>query len=485
MGCQTRQRSQTHTDPTTTPLSAAIRRHPSPAARNRVLASDGVAVAGCDQFECVPVAEGAVAVKGQLTAARRRVAGRRDLFRVFGELLAKAANEGAQVLTVTAEAGLGKTRFLEEVVYRLRKMGHPVTWFGAECLFHEREVPLSALQAMLRALLAIDDTDADTVVREKARRLRDYGLTPEEMLGAGGLLGVVSAGAGGDPRVARRVLRGALRKIVQGSASGQVSVFAWDGAEHMDAPSRAALHELLQDAATLPVLFVVAGRPGRPWPWHDVAEHHRFTLDPLPTDDLHTLVSLRLGNRAAPAELVAALADRSRANPFYVEEYLKAWTQAGTVVVEGDVVRFVPPPGPETPGTVRGLVASRVSHLSPVERRLLQVTSVFGLRAPIDALAESAELDAVTFRDALDTLVSSGLLAPVDGGEVQFTDALLHDVLYDAITPEMRRVVHRTVGEAQERRAGERIPMLAARIAHHYRQAGDARRADTLLKRAR
>lgn len=111
------------------------------AARNRVLASSGVAMAGADHFECVEVAEGAVLVKGELAPARRRVAGRRDLFRLFGELLAKAANEGAQVVTVTGPAGIGKTRFLEG--------GRclPAAEDGAPGVVAERAVPLSRPRA--------------------------------------------------------------------------------------------------------------------------------------------------------------------------------------------------------------------------------------------------------------------------------------------------------------------------------------------------
>ena len=397
------------------------------AARNRVLASDLVAAAGGDHFESVAVAEGAVALKGTVAPARRRVAGRKDLFRLFGELLAKAANEGAQVLEVSAGAGVGKTRFLDEVIYRLRKMGHPVTWHAAECLYHEREAPLAAVRAMLRTLLTIDDTDADAVVREKARRLRDFGLTPEEMLAAGAVLGVVNAAPASPSHAASKGLRGALRKIFQGAVSGQVSVFAWDGVEHMDAASRAQLRDLMADTAAQPILYVVSGRPGA---WDGPAARHRVRLDPLSPDDVATLVALRLGNRAPPRELVDDLVARCGGNPFFIEEQLKSYVLSDAVVTEGDDVRFTAPAEVELPRTMRDMAESAMAPLDDTARRVLRAAAAQEGVAP-GALAKSVGRDLASVESALASLRGSGLVSD-EGGAVRVTDTALRAALRDA-----------------------------------------------------
>ena len=93
---------------------------------------------------------------------------------LLGEMLAAAANQGLLTVTVVGDAGIGKTRYLEEVQYRLRRMNHPVTWYGATCLSYGREVPLQGLQGMLRALLGIEDGDSEAIMREKARRVREW-----------------------------------------------------------------------------------------------------------------------------------------------------------------------------------------------------------------------------------------------------------------------------------------------------------------------
>ncbi len=398
------------------------------AARNRVLASDLVAAAGGDHFESVAVAEGAVALKGTVAPARRRVAGRKDLFRQFGELLAKAANEGSQVLEISAVAGAGKTRFLDEVIYRLRKMGHPVTWHAAECLYHERETPLAAMRAMLRTLLTIDDTDSDATVREKARRLRDFGLTPEEMLAAGAVLGVVNAAPSSPSHAGSKGLRGALRKIFQGAVSGQVSVFAWDGVEHMDAASRAQLRDLLTDTAALPILYVVSGRPGA---WDGPAERHHVRLDPLTPDDVATLVALRLGNRAPPRELVDDLLARCGGNPFFIEEQLKSYVLSEAVEIEGDDVRFTLPAAVELPRTVRDVAASSVASLDDDARRVLRAAAAHESIARA-ALGATAGLDHGALDAALATLRKAGMVSD-EGGAVRVSDAALRAAIRDGV----------------------------------------------------
>lgn len=393
------------------------------AARNRVLASEVIAAAGGDQFESVPVAEGAVALKGLAAPARRRVAGRKDLFRLFGELLARAANEGAQVVEITGGPGEGKTRFLDEVVYRLRKMGHPVVWHGAACLFAERDDPLAAMRAMLRTLLSIDETDTDGVLREKARRLRDFGLTPEEMLAAGSVLGVVTTTSVPSPAGARG-LRGALRKVFQGAVSGTVSVFAWDGAECMDPPSRERFRDLVADTATSPVLYVLCGRPGA---WSGRPERHRIRIEPLPPDDVATLLALRLGNRAPPRHLVDDLVARCGGNPFYVEEQLRWYLEVGAVRIDGDEVHFEAPEVVQLPRTVRDLAEScEVAFDAPI-RRVLRVLSSREA-TPRGVLAGALGLGAPSLDAALTTLRTAGLLSE-EGGMLRVSNAVLRAVL--------------------------------------------------------
>ena len=139
----------------------------------------------------------------------------------------------------------------------------------------------------------------------------------------------------------------------------------------------------------------------------------------------------------------------------------------------------------DRPRTVRGLVASGVSHLTAVERRLLQVASVFGMRAHDDQLREASELDAATFQSAHEALVGYGVLEAAAPHETRFTSELLHDVLYEALTPAVRAGLHRAVGEALEAHADGHLPMLAERIAHHYRQAGEKARAEAVLAKAK
>ncbi len=463
------------------------------AGRNRVAAGAGVGRVADDLFEFAPLGDGpqgalhVVGERGPRGGARRKVVGRKDAFRRFGELLAVVANEGLQVVSVTGEAGSGKSRFLEEVHYRLLRMNHKVTWYAATCHAHDRDVPLSALQSMLQVILGIDETDPDGVMREKARRVRELGLVPEEMLAVGVVLGVVSSTTATDPRGgASRALLSAVARIAARLAQDQLTVVVWDAAEHMDDATEALVSELTRAAGGSALTVVVASRPGRVFPWDGTPGRHLLDLGPLAQDEAQALVSLRVGAATAPpADLVNDLWMKSRGNPMYLEEYLKALMEAGAVTVRDDgVVYDRLAAAVSLPKTLRAVVAGRAATLSPTARRLLEVASVAGSRFTLALVAAGGELSAQTVETALEEAVERGHITAGGGGEYVFAHELLREVMYDGMTLESRRTVHLGVAAALERLQPERLDELADRLAWHYREAGDRARAVEYLSRA-
>ncbi|MEZ4405916.1 MAG: protein kinase [Polyangiales bacterium] len=350
-------------------------------ARDRVLTSPALAGAVAEGFETEALSDGGARVIEARAEVRRRVVGRQAPFKLFGEVLARAATQGLQVVEVVGEAGVGKTRFLEEVHYRLRRQNHKVTWHVATCLSHERDIPLAAMQAMLRELLGIEEVDPEAVVREKARRVRELGLTPEEMLAVGVVLGVVSASIESIDS-ASRPLRSAMQKIATRLAEDRITVLAWDSAEHMDDLSATLLAELVERAAKSRLVVVTAARRGRRLPWHAHASATRAELEPLTEDETWQLVAQQLGTGVLPGDLVDDLWEKTRGNPFALEEYLKALLDLRAVVV-GDEGVFYNPSTLEgaLPDTLRGMVASRVARLPSAQRKVLQVAAVIGLSA--------------------------------------------------------------------------------------------------------
>ena len=108
--------------------------------------------------------------------AHGRFIGRRAELRKVGEALGRAHQGQLQVVGLHGEAGAGKSRLLSETMRRLGLAGHNVGLHVATLTPQMREVPLSAIQEMLRGVLGIDEFDPEALVRDRTTRLRELGL---------------------------------------------------------------------------------------------------------------------------------------------------------------------------------------------------------------------------------------------------------------------------------------------------------------------
>jgi serine/threonine protein kinase len=418
------------------------------AAKDRVLAGSSVASAVADTFECVRVVEGGVVIQGELAPARRRVVGRRDAFRTFGEVLAQAANEGAQVLSLEGEGGIGKTRFLEEVIYRLRKQQHPVIWYGATCLPQDRDAPASGLRVMLRMMLGIEETDPEALMRDKARQLRDFGLNSDEMMIAGVVLGVVTTGPEAF-QASTKALRSALVKIVTSLTGERITVLAWDQAEWMDDLSRSHVDELIRAGDDLPVLVVIASRPGRPFPWDGLVRRHLVSLGGLTPEEVLQLMALRLGATSISEALFNELYARAGGNLLHLEEHLKAMVESGLVSVRnGEAHMRATPTTSVIPRALRGLVSSRAMVLTPTERHVLQAATALGDEFRDEELVRVGAIDRATLTASLHALVAHGFVEQVGVGRYRFLDTTVREVLYERIVENVRRELKARIGAA-------------------------------------
>lgn len=453
-------------------------------AKDRVLAVQGLAGVISEGFETEALSDGGVRLIEARAEVRRRVVGRQEPFKALGDSLARAATSGLQVVEVVGEAGVGKTRFLAEVHYRLRRQNHKVTWHVATCLSHEREVPLAAMQGMLRELLGVEEVDPEAVVREKARRVRELGLSPEEMLAVGVVLGVVSASIESIDS-ASRPLRSAMQKIAMRLAEDRLTVLVWDAAEYMDELSATMLSELIERAARSRLVVVISARRGRKFAWHQHASTMRIELEPLTEDEAWQLVAQRLGTGVLPGDLIDDLWQKTQGNPFALEEYLKTLIDLRAVVVRDEGIYYDPTTLEEAlPDTLRGLVASRVSRLPATQRTVLQVAAVIGPRLYREQLIEAARLRPDKADTALAGLVATGFLEHPGPKEYRFISELVCDVLYDGLEREARAVLHATVAEVTERLLSDRLDEFAERLAHHHELAGETERALHFLVRA-
>ncbi|HEX8509764.1 MAG TPA: AAA family ATPase [Propionibacteriaceae bacterium] len=176
----------------------------------------------------------------------------------------------------------------------------------------------------------------------------------------------------------------------------------------------------------------------------------------------------RDGGFAAPAQLAAALHDRTRGNPLFTRLLADALRTSGgaTDVGAGTIQQLV-----STRPDLRALVAARVQRLSPLSRQVVEAASVLGERVHAGVLSAVTNLGQREVAALLDEAVAAGVLAlRADApGDLDFAHALVRDAVYGGLAPSVQADLHRRTAIALEAGVGP-VPGLVA--SHWQRSAG-------------
>ncbi|MEY4578403.1 MAG: hypothetical protein RL701_3106 [Pseudomonadota bacterium] len=413
-----------------------------------------------------------------------RFLGRRAELKIIGESLARASRGELRVIGLQGEAGSGKTRLLVETARRLELAGHNVGLHVATLTPQLRDVPLGAIQSMLRAVLGVDEYDSGAVMRDRTLRLRELGLLASEQAAVAATLGV-ETGKRSTPGV--RPLRAALFRIIRKLAEDRLTIFAWDGAEHMDDESQHIMDDMLRTVTHARVAVMLTYRPPHRARWKDLPNFVEIQLGPLTDENIARLTATRLGADEIPMELLREVSNKCGGNPLYAEEHLKAMIDSGAIRFEDGQVRFNAAVAElEVPKTLRGIVASRIARLGPVQRYLLQVAALAGERWPSEIVAAAAQEDPSAVMDAIHASDMHGIVLRIGADEYTFAHGLVRQVVIEGTTLQARKEIHAAIIEAIAGLYPNRLDEMAERMARHHFEAGQHEEAvDALVRAAR
>jgi tetratricopeptide (TPR) repeat protein len=122
------------------------------------------------------------------------------------------------------------------------------------------------------------------------------------------------------------------------------------------------------------------------------------------------------------------------------------------------------------PATVQAVLAARIDRLLPAEKHVLQTAAVIGNEIPLPLLQAIAELPEADLHRGLAHLQAAEFLYETrlfPECEFTFKHALTHEVAYNGLLQERRRVLHAHIVEALEVLSPERLAEQVERLAHH------------------
>jgi predicted ATPase len=178
-----------------------------------------------------------------------------------------------------------------------------------------------------------------------------------------------------------------------------------------------------------------------------------------------------LGDDSSLAPLKRLLIARTEGNPFFLEESVRTLEETGVLVGERSASRLAQAlPTIQVPATVQAVLAARMDRLPPEDRRFLQTAAVIGTEVPLALLQTIAEEHAEVLHRSLAHLQTSEFLYETQLFPDQIytcKHALTHEVAYNSLLQERRRVLHAQIVEALEALASDRRDEQVDLLAQH------------------
>jgi len=408
-------------------------------------------------------------------ARRTRIVGRdADLDQL--DLVARRAfrERRPYLVTVIAPPGTGKSRLLEEFTERLRGIAPEATFAIAQCLPYGQRLTYWPMRSLLLRLLGLPDDASPEQIRSATRSWLDDLGDPDvaehaELIAA-------TVGAGESEATDRTALQGAWRTAIELAALRGPLVLVVEDL-HWSSDSLLDLIEaILQPRADAPLLMIALSRPellDRRASWGGGRRNHvSIALESLDDGALETLVHDLL-ETSAP-EVVAAVVARSDGNPFFAGELVRTIIER---VGSFDDPLVVMNALATLPDTVQATVLARLDLLPPLERRALQLGSIFGRSFRAAGLAALAPEVAGDLATALDQLRERDLIRGSGPDNLAFRHILIREVAYGTLPRAERAALHATAGSWIESTMGGNEEALAELIAYHFREAVELQRA--------
>jgi class 3 adenylate cyclase len=379
----------------------------------------------------------------------------------------RAAASDGQLVLLSADAGMGKSRLADAAVKAMEdKGGVPTRRIVWQCApFHTA----TAFHPVLAALTPDSLASCSPLDRNVLRSIRDpsapspTGLTPAQ---------------------ARHALLTALGRWVAAQApAGGAVILLIEDAHWIDPSTLDVLETNLESWSRQPVFVLVTARPAFEASFARHPAVTSLTLGPVDRACAAALTAAALGGGALNEDVIAAVAAKAEGVPLYVEEIAKALAASGAIVLRDQSWTLAQSVHDgAVPVSLAGGLMARLDRLSAV-KQTAQEASVVGRQFSYAEIASLSALEPGQLRSALAQLTEAQIVVtqcdPPDA-TFAFRHALLRDAAYDSLLKARRAALHATLLTHYQTQSGVSLELLA----WHAEAAGRRAEAQGLWRRA-
>jgi class 3 adenylate cyclase/tetratricopeptide (TPR) repeat protein len=404
--------------------------------------------------------------------------GREEEFELLLRRWSTAKSGEGQVVLLSGEAGIGKSRLTAAILERLA--AEPHTRLRYFCSPQHTDSALYPIIGQLEraAGLARDDTPQtrldklDALLAQASTSAQDAALFAEmlSLLNDGRYPTLELA-----PQERRQRTMEALTARLEALTRQRPVLEIFEDAHWADPTSLEALGRAVDRIRTLPVMLIATFRPEFEPPWIGQPHVTALTINRLTEREAGAIIDRIVGNKLLPASIRQDIIERTDGIPLFVEEMTKAVLEAESEGAAVHAAAAVPSPAVTVPASLHASLMARLDRLGPA-KELAQIGAAIGrefahaLFAAVVQHRPEGELIS-----ALDRLTAAGLLfrqgLPPHANYL-FKHALVQDAAYSTLLRAPRQKLHARIAEVLQQQFPERTSAEPELLARHFAEGG-------------
>lgn len=420
--------------------------------------------------------------EAQRTSQLTPLIGRESELSLLLDRWALARDGEGQVVLLSGEAGIGKSRIVQTL--RRRLIEEPSTTLIWQCSPYFLTAALYPVMRQLERAAQFDGADSP---QPKALKLEQIfagaGLGAESMGHLLTLLGLSDTGrlpARQTPQEVKRHTLAAIADGVEAVAQGEPVLLLVEDAHWIDPTTEELLVLTIEQLRQSRVMILITCRPEYKPSWGNPTNLTLLTLTRLGQRHCLAMIDSVMAGKALPGEVVAEIVKKTDGIPLFLEELTKTVVESGLLVEGPDGFELK---GPllalAIPSTLQDSLMARLDCLAPA-KEVAQAAAAIGREFEYGLLADVLNMQEPALGQALGELIQSELVvargAPPTA-TYAFKHALIRDCAYHSMVRSQRAMRHAQIADSLERAAPEVAAAQPELLARHHQEAGHDSRA--------
>ncbi len=391
----------------------------------------------------------------------------------------RAARGEGQVLALSGEPGIGKSRLLDNFARSAREAGARVMRLNCSPYHSSSVLWPSARNFELTLGLTRDDPPAVRLDKLEKMAMGEYGRPYEDMRFLASVMAIPCEDRYGPIEMTTQRQRAetlrALVDLTSAAARARPTALLFEDAHWSDPTTLEVLDMLVERAPDLPIFIVVTHRPQFRDRWRGMSHVRRVELSRLSSEEGAEIVGNLAGGRSLPPGLLERIVEKTDGVPLFVEELTRSILESGALFEAGDRLEYSGAAHEVAiPATLRELFMERLDR-HRAAKEVAQIGSAIGRSFARDLLVEVASMSPPRLDEALTEMVAAGLAhVRESGGETvySFRHALLHETAYESMLRSRRQKLHAKIAHAIETRFPEQAERDPEALARHLTLGG-------------